>query len=209
MTSLILSYMLASCLNPRLAPFEGPIRIHELLGGSQALEVRNRVRDLGPDLRIDEEPAQRDQDARDHGVGERDGLPDEVLLLPAGERDLDPPAGALDAGQVEAVAGLVVRHHLQDAHEGEGQEVGDELRLREEDPLGDAGLGLGVGAQELRALRPRRREVLADGGALGHAEPVGALERGHLAHGELGQELRRLVRLAHLEVLCERYLEAV
>ncbi len=200
----------ASGRDPRLAHLEGAEEVLELLHIGQALEVGDGGGQLLAHLGVDDELEAGEEDAGDHDVGEGDLVADEVLL-PAGEGGLDARAGALEVGDATVVAGRVERGHLQDAHDGEGHEVGDELALGEEDPLGDARLRLRVVglAQELRRPRARQRQVLADGRRLGYAEPVGALERRHLAHRELGQELRRLVRLPHLEVLGQRDLEAV
>lgn len=163
-----------------------------------ALQVLNRGRRSLPHVGIQQEPAREEERGRHHQVSERQLLADQVLLA-ALDGVLDLLQRALERRGGEVVPRLVVGLELEHHDQGRGG-VRDELRVGEERPLGDLGLGLEVGAEQLPGEGPAAGEVGGDGRALGQGEAVGALEGWDLAERELGEELRCLVCLAELEL---------
>lgn len=159
----------------------------ELRNGHDALEPLDGRGRLLALLGVEQEVRGVEQQRRHHQVRQRQLVADQVLpAVPDGGLDL--AQGAPEGG-----GGGVVGLGAVGLEPEEGQEprvdVREHLGLAEERPLGDLGLGLGVGAEQLRGAAARGGDVGGDGGALGEAEAVGALEAGDLAEGELGKEL--------------------
>ena len=163
-----------------------------------ALQVLDRGRRSLPHLGIQKEAARKEQRGRHHQVSQRQLLTDQVLLA-ALDGSLDLVQRALERRGGEAVQRLVVGPELEH-HDQSRREMGDELRVGEERPLGDLGLGLGVRAEELLGPGPAAGQVCGDRRALGQGETIGALEGWDLSERELGKELWCLVCLAELEL---------
>lgn len=136
---------LRATLDPGLTRLVLPKHLGKLWRRRDSLEVLDRGRRSLPHLGIQQEAARKEQRGRDLEVGQRQLLADQVLLAALGG-GLDLLQRALERGGAEAVTRLVVGHELE--HHDQGRRgVVDELRVGEERPLGDLGLGLEVGPE--------------------------------------------------------------